>query len=212
MTYEQTAAIVMVVMGAYPQMQDKEMGPTVEAWYAVLGHLDEELARLAACEILDTAKFFPAPSEVLAVARSILRERQPKLKELTAREKEITPEARSILRKVRELVADGKAGEYRKKLDITRELAYARSLFPNIAEDLVRKNYTLFNVALRRQSQCCLCGSMDGCPYGGAKMELRMTPAGYVVDTMVQCKNNHRKARRDENDSFRNPDWGKRRA
>ena len=50
MTYEQTAAIVMVVMGAYPQMQDKEMGPTVEAWYAVLGHLDEELARLAACE------------------------------------------------------------------------------------------------------------------------------------------------------------------
>lgn len=186
------------------------MAPTVEAWYAVLGHLDEELARLAACEILDRSKYFPAPSEVLARAREILREHQPKLKELTASEKEITPEAVSILKKVRDLVADGRAGEIRQKIDVTRELAFAKMLFPNITEERVRQNYTLFNAAFRQHSLCCLCGSMDGCPYGGAKMELRMVPAGYVTGVMVQCKNNHRKSRRYDDDNFRNPDWGKR--
>lgn len=192
MTLDEMEVIVALVVGAYPQMQDKEMAPVAQAWHVVLGHLDEELVRIAACEVLDESDYFPAPSKILAKARELLREQQPNLFALPAPEKNVTPQARMAMKKVLELVASGEAKDYLASMDISKELAFARSLFPNIGEERVRKNYAMFTTAMKEHSLCDLCGSARGCPFGGLRMELRIETGGVVRDFRAPCKNNTR--------------------
>lgn len=174
----------MLVLGAYPQMQNKEMGLVVETWHTVLGHLDEEVTMLATCDVLDTSEFFPAPSVVLAQAREIMRKKDPVLA-LPPAEGFVSP-ARA--REIVQAIKDGTAKKMALGVDESKDYEFARKLFPGIGDEVVRKNILEFKYARQRSETCTGCFARVQCPTNGLKPKLTLRYDGAVLMALVPCE------------------------
>ena len=183
MTRTETAKIVMLVLGAYPQMQNKEMGLVVETWHTVLGHLDEEVTMLATCDVLDTSEFFPAPSVVLAQAREIMRKKDPVLALPPAEGFVSAERAREIVQAIK----DGTAKKMACGVDESKDYEFARKLFPGIGDEVIRKNILEFKYARQRSETCTGCFALVQCPTNGLTPKLTLRYDGVVLMTMVPC-------------------------
>ena len=186
MTYEETAEIVFLMLGAFPELasrQNANLAPTVETWFQVLGTLDEEVVRCAAIDLLDDCKSFPAPSLVLAQAREIMRKRDPVLA-LPPAEGFVSPE------RAREIVAAIKDGTARKMaigVSLEKDFEYARNLFPGIGDEVIRKNWLEFKYARQRSETFTGCFAFAQCPTNGLKPKLSLRYDGVVLMSMVPC-------------------------
>ena len=67
----QAKRLVSWALAAFPHMQDREMGPTVELWTMMLNDIPYELGEKALKKVLATAKFFPAIAEIRDAALQI---------------------------------------------------------------------------------------------------------------------------------------------
>ena len=186
MTYEETAEIVILVLGAFPELasrQNANMAPTFETWFQVLGSLDEEVVRCAAFDLLDECKTFPAPSQVLAQAREIMRKKDPVLA-LPPADGFVSPErAREIVQAIK----DGTAKKMAFGVDESKDYEFARKLFPGIGDEVIRKNMLEFKYARQRSETCTGCFALVQCPTNGLKPKLTLRYDGVVLMTMVPC-------------------------
>jgi hypothetical protein len=159
------------------------MAPTFETWYQVLGSLDEEVARCAAIDLLDECKSFPAPSQVLAQAREIMRKKDPVLA-LPPAEGFVSPErAREIVQAIK----DGTAKKMALGVSTEKDEEFARKLFPGIGDEVVRKNILEFKYARQRSETCTGCFALVQCPTNGLTPKLTLRYDGVVMMKMVPC-------------------------
>lgn len=175
--------LVVVVAGAFPNLFNTNLAPTVEAWHKVLGHLHDDVVTDAAMDVLDSAKQFPAPSQVLERARELLQEKsQPKLLN-----RGMTPEGSELLQKAMQAIASGTWKEMRNSYDISEVLNFMRNTYPNISEEIVRKNYPECRTYMDKTIYCLNCGGVGVCPDNHSKMELELLSSGWMRVLMTRC-------------------------
>jgi hypothetical protein len=156
----------------------------VEAWHAVLGELDEETARLAAIDLMDSITQFPAPAQVLAAARDMMRSRMNAPKALSAAA--AAAEQGTIKEMLRRLY-DGSAKAADFGVDRAPETDFARRLFPAITDELIQKNWLELKYARERLAACSGCFSVRQCPTNGLMPVLTLRPDGWMMRKMVGC-------------------------
>jgi hypothetical protein len=95
----------------------------------------------------------------------------------------------SIAAKAVKFVHDGKAAEYMASVDITGLHQYAKTIFPEISAELVRKNYSEVIAGYESVLACGACrGGKRQCVTGGYITKLRMNANGYMTLEMQACQ------------------------
>jgi hypothetical protein len=69
--------LVGIAVAFFPAMQDKDMGPTVIGWEAMLKDVPYKLAEMALKKVLSTAKFFPTIAEIREAVAEITNPQMP---------------------------------------------------------------------------------------------------------------------------------------
>ena len=71
MDRKEAKKLLGVAVGAFPNMQEKNLGPTVGVWEEMLRDMPYEVAEKAMYKLLSTAKFFPTIAEIREAAVEI---------------------------------------------------------------------------------------------------------------------------------------------
>lgn len=73
MTDEQAAYLVALAVANFPNLQEKDLRPTVELWLRMLGDLPYQVVEKALVKVLATAKFFPTVAEIREAASELMQ-------------------------------------------------------------------------------------------------------------------------------------------
>ena len=68
MNKKEAGALVALALSNFPNLQDKEMGPTVTLWYEMLSDMPFPVAKAALMRVLSTSKFFPTIADIREAA------------------------------------------------------------------------------------------------------------------------------------------------
>lgn len=71
MKTEEVGALVALATANFPNMQEKDMGPTVALWSEILSDIPFDLAKAALIKVLVTAKFWPTVAEIREAATQL---------------------------------------------------------------------------------------------------------------------------------------------
>lgn len=71
MTRDEVIKLLAWAVANFPSMQERDLRPTAELWYKILGDLPYEIAEAALIKVLATAKYFPTVAEIREAAASI---------------------------------------------------------------------------------------------------------------------------------------------
>lgn len=66
-------------------------------------------------------------------------------------------------------------------------LQFARELFPEISEVLLKKNYCQINYAYEHEAYCRQCQGKENCLTKGYKPKLSLHPKGWIAVQMCRC-------------------------
>jgi hypothetical protein len=160
----------------------------VDIWMGIFGRKDNGLMETALRSCWTSCKFFPTPAEITEAIRELLHEEQTKSKQLPWDVKRDY----AIATKAVKFVHDGKAAEYMASVDITQLYQYAKTQFPEISAELVRKNYSEVIAGYESVLACGACrGGKSQCVTGGYVTKLRMNSNGYMTIEMKACQKNN---------------------
>ncbi|UWG96812.1 replicative helicase loader/inhibitor [Dehalobacter sp. DCM] len=70
MNKEEIGKLVAMALANFPNMQEKDMGPTMALWQQMLSDMPYDVAKAALMRVLATAKFFPTVAEIREAAVS----------------------------------------------------------------------------------------------------------------------------------------------
>lgn len=71
MKSEEVKSLLVMTLANYPNMQEKDLAPTLKLWREILGFQPYELVKNALKKVLETAKFFPSVAEIQVAIQSI---------------------------------------------------------------------------------------------------------------------------------------------
>jgi hypothetical protein len=156
-------------------------------WAQEFQKYDDELMETAVRGCITFGKKFPMVSEIHDAIRDLQYKENTKPKQLPWDVKRDT----AISDKAFKFVAEGRAAEYMANVDISKLLQYARYFFPDISEQLVRKNYSEFAEGLQSSERCLACRlDKHSCITAGYLVKHSLGPNGWISNEMARCCKN----------------------
>lgn len=77
MNKSEATKLVGMAVAAFPNMQERAMMPTINLWVTLMADIDYKAAEIALIKILSSAKYFPAPGEVISAVKSMRKSDVP---------------------------------------------------------------------------------------------------------------------------------------
>ena len=181
-----TKKLLMMCSANYPNYGE-DMTAKGVLWMGEFQKYQDDLMETAIRSCMSFCKKFPTISDIKDAIKDLAYDEQTKPKQLPWDVKRDF----SIAAKAVKFVHDGKAAEYMASVDITGLHQYAKTQFPEISAELVRKNYSEVIAGYESILACGACrGGKSQCVTGGYVTKLRMTPNGYMNIEMQACQKN----------------------
>lgn len=185
---EFTAARIfsMCAQNYHPRFSKDESKATVTLWLETFKNRDDGLMITATnLVMLSVIGRFPGVGDFQAAIAEILRTQMPEHPALPApRSRTLSPAVQKALAMVRE----GKSREYLVGLDVSGLLTFARSHWPDITEELVRRNLCELETARAAEATCAACTyTPQRCLTNGYRPVFTIQPDGWMAETMVPC-------------------------
>lgn len=86
MTRDEAGKLVGMAVAAFPTMQDKVIGPTINTWAMVMADINYQMAEMALVKVLSEKAFFPAPADIIKAVKSMKKSDGPPPVELAWQE------------------------------------------------------------------------------------------------------------------------------
>jgi hypothetical protein len=157
-------------------------------WMGEFQKYQDDLMETAVRSCMSFCKKFPTISDIKDAIKDLAYEEQTKPKQLPWDVKrDYTIAARAV-----KFVHDGRAAEYMASVDITKLHQYVKVDFPDISEELVRKNYSEVVAGCEAMERCAACRTgKNDCITKGYMTKLRMNSNGYMTLEMQACQKNN---------------------
>ena len=166
-----------------PQEFFRDLTQTMDLWMREFGGVDDGLMTTAVKMHLTSAKAFPTVAEIKTNIRELRRDLSQKSP--TPRSTEMSAPVRKVL----DMVLKGDIGRAVAEMDITRELEFARTVFPNISDDIVRRNFCEISAVLSESEMCRMCLVLPtDCLSKGYVQRMSLTPGGVIETTVIRCR------------------------
>ena len=161
---------------------------TLLLWLEQFDKVDDALIKDAFNLTLKRCKFFPTVADI---EQSLMEIRQQKRTEGTP--KALEQGQKQWNSKPIEFIVNamktGTIHDIAQKVDISKAVAYAKTLWPEIAEDIVRMNFCEIEQCRQESEMCNACSwTPADCLAGGYHNSMRLEPTGFVHLTMVPCR------------------------
>ena len=165
-----------------------ETEKTQALWMDAFKNRDDNLMYTAMKLTLMNVNYFPTVADINRSIQELLEERkaEAKPKALDAPQKERNP------RPVQFILEKMKSGQWLEdtvnRMDVSDAIAFARSIWPEISDETVRRNYTQIKEVMRQEEMCAACmWEPKNCEINGYITCLRLEPNGWMHEYKGPC-------------------------
>lgn len=153
-------------------------------WLKEFAKYDDDLMETAIRSCFVSCDKFPQIKDILEAIRDLAWEEQTKPKQIAYNVKR----SESLQQKIYNM-ATGKVStkEYLQNLDISKEVAYAKTIFPDISHELVLRNLCEIMQGMEQVDKCIACRTMkQACE--GYRVVHRLEKTGWIYNDMAKCE------------------------
>jgi len=142
-----------------------------------------------------TCQFFPTPADITTAIKELQFDESTKPSLQIAHDRKWDE---PMAFKAFELVGRQKdCKKYLDNVDVTELAEYARSIFPEITDELVLKNYPELSSGQQSLHTCLACTvDKSRCITQGYRIKHVLRPDGYVSNNMSRCQKNMEQVKR----------------
>lgn len=161
---------------------------TLGLWLIKFANIQDDLFYTAILLCLDNCKGFPQIVDIKQAIRDLSYEEQTKPKQIEHRSNWQEP----LAIKAFEMVRSGQAKKFLQEVDVSNLVKYAKQHFPDITEDLVRKNIPELYQGRECQDGCfhCRLPNVTECVNKGFVVKHCMDKYGRISNEMLACQKN----------------------
>ena len=147
----------------------------------------DDLMETAIRSCITFGKKFPTIADIREAIRDLQYDEQVKPKQIPWDVKrDYAISARAV-----KFVKDGRSAEYMASVDITKLRQYAKYYFPEISDELIRKNYSEVVAGMESVERCSACRTCrNECFSKGYVTKMRLHTDGYMTIEMQACEKN----------------------
>ena len=160
---------------------------TQDLWMKRFVNVPDETMGEAILLAFDKCKYLPTISELNECINEIKQQKryeQPKALEQGQKQWNSKP-----IEFIVNAMKTGTIHDIAQKVDISKAVAYAKTLWPEISEDIVRMNFCEIEQCRQESEMCTACSWLPSdCLAGGYHNSMRLEPTGFVHLTMVPCR------------------------
>jgi len=149
----------------------------------------DDLMETAIRSCITFSKKFPTIADIRESIRDLKYDEQSKPKQLTYDIKRTNDLHKKIMD-----MASGKTDtkSYLQSLDISKQIQYAKTIFPDISPELVLRNLPEFMQGMEQQEKCFACRMQKQACDGGMVKHYLDFKTGWVSNQMARCNKNVR--------------------
>jgi hypothetical protein len=183
LTNEMVAQLVFDCAANVPNMPQHNIDKTMDLWAREFKDYPDDLVYTAVHLHIDYEKGFPTVADIKKNIRELRKEDKPSLPD--PRSRQMAPAVAKALA----TVAKEGFKEAFSKVDVSDVMDAARVKFPDISEELVRKNYCELSYYMRAIKTCSACRwDKSQCPISGAIPSPYMRSDGTVINEVTLCQ------------------------
>ena len=170
-------------------MSEEEGENTQALWYANFRNEPDEKMETAMIMVINSSLFFPNVAEIRKALDELnqdLRYTQDKPRQLERGQSR--SEAKANLERMQKYIAAFAAGNYDKSAWVDELRPFAKTIFPEIGDETILRNYNELSHARDRAEYCRSCIWLPAdCEYKGFVPVLTMESTGFVHEGMIPC-------------------------
>lgn len=172
----------------FPMATHIQTDGTLLLWCKVFEKIPDDVFITAVMCCLKSCKMFPTVADIKQAIKGLQYEKQIQSRQILWNGKRDT----KISNQVFKMVAEDNLGKYMSTVDIIKLHAYAKTYFPDISAETVRKNYAEFVAGMEGMERCRQCRtSRNQCiSHGWLIKHWLNNKTGYVSNEMARCNNN----------------------
>jgi len=194
MTKETIAKMFFVSAKNYRENFNKDDALVIQTiWFEKFASYPDELIQDAFDHVFRNCKQFPTVFDIQKAVNEKQNEKRYTTEPwLMMPEYFNTAQAKAVLHKVMDMLEDGNIPKY----DLADELRqYAKSLFPDISDELIYRNYNELAWCMEWEKKCNMClWTPADCDLHGHQPYLKINKNGSMTEYVKPCKKKTAKA------------------